>query len=415
MVSARCAAPADAADPGSRAPASAPLHGLRIIDLSRYLPGPLATRILADLGAQVLKIEEPKRGDPTRWTKPQVPGTHTSSLSALLLAGHRSVALDLKQAAEREVLLVLLADADVLVESLRPGTLARLGLDPEALRVRFPRLVLCSISGFGQQGPHAQRVGHDLTYQALAGALASRPVPPAVQVADIAGAWSAATAICAALVRRGESGQGCWIDQALSDAAGHAALTAWAEEVAGAKAVGESLTLTGAAPCYNVYATREGGFFALAALEPRFWRRFCVAVDHAAWIPQQFSRDPEIRRQVAALFAAHNREHWRALFVGHELPGEPVLSLSEAREQAQNALRAMVRAGADGLPRLAYPALLDGQRPRSADAVPALGGDTEATLAAHGMALPRWQRRRWATLVRGWLAGLAGRWSADSD
>lgn len=395
--------------------AAAPLAGVRIVDLSRHLPGPLTTRILADLGARVLKIEEPTTGDPTRAVPPMAgsgaPGdsSTTGALAALLLAGHRSVGLDLKQEAGRDALLVLLEDADVLVESLRPGTLARLGLDPEILRARFRRLVIASISGFGQHGPHASRAGHDLTYQALAGSLASVPAAPAVPVADVTGAWSAATAITAALLRRGSTGDGCWIDQALADAAGHAALTGWAEETGGSKAVGEGLSLTGGIPCYKVYPTADGGYFALACLEPKFWRRFCTLVDHPQWIPRQLSSQPAFHQQVAELVASRSRQAWSAFFADHDLPGEAVLSLAEAREHPQIAHRAVTRLADDGAPRLAYPALFDGHRPQSADTVPALGEHTEAVLTAHGIPLPKPPSASLRTRARRWLTGLAGK------
>lgn len=368
---------AQPASAGGGSPAAAPLAGIRVVDLSRHLPGPFVTRILGDLGAAVLKVEEPRLGDPTRLAPPIIDGT--GSLARLLLAGHASVALDLKQATSVGALRALLEAADVLVESFRPGTLARLGLDPMDLRQRFPRLVIVSISGYGQDGPQASRAGHDLTYQALAGSLAARPVAPAVQVADIAGAWSAATAICAALVRRASTGDGCWIDQALTDAATHAAVTVWAAEAEGPKAIGEGLPLTGGAPCYDVYAAKGGGYFALACLEPKFWQRFCAAVDRRSWSLRQFSTDVRFRQQVRDLLASRTREEWAALCAEHDLPGEPLLSLSEARVHPQNALRAVVTE-AEGGHRLHYPARFDGQSPLPAGPVPTLGEDTDSVL-----------------------------------
>ncbi|HSL81199.1 MAG TPA: CaiB/BaiF CoA-transferase family protein, partial [Thermoanaerobaculia bacterium] len=170
---------------------SDPLRGILVVDLSRHLPGPLAAQLLASLGARVVKVEEPRAGDPVRLAPPVVrtgPRTGTgptSSLAALLLSGVESVALDLKRPGGREVLERLLERADVLLETFRPGTLARLGFPPEELRERFPRLVVCSLSGWGEDGPYAARAGHDLTYQALAGALAPTAATPAYPVTSI--------------------------------------------------------------------------------------------------------------------------------------------------------------------------------------------------------------------------------------
>ncbi|MEO8505295.1 MAG: CaiB/BaiF CoA-transferase family protein, partial [Acidobacteriota bacterium] len=198
-----------------------PLSDLLVVDLSRYLPGPYASRLLRDLGARVIKVEEPLDGDPVRAAPPLTHqgGEPGSALAELLLAGIESVALDLKKSGGRDVLLALLERADVLLESFRPGTLARFDLAPEVLRQRLPRLIICSISGYGQDGPQAPRSGHDLTYQALSGLLASTAHMPSAPVADLVGAWSAATSILAALHERDRTGEGVWIDAALYDAA----------------------------------------------------------------------------------------------------------------------------------------------------------------------------------------------------
>lgn len=362
-------------------PAHRPLEGVLVADLSRYLPGPLVTRLLADLGARVIKIEEPTVGDPSRQAPPLV--GKRSSLSALLLGGHRSVALDLRREEARRVLEELLEEADVMVETFRPGVLGRWGMAPPALRQRHPRLVICSVSGWGQKGPHAHRAGHDLGYQAVAGSLAGGRGMPATQVADVVGAWSAALAIAAALFRRRKGGEGCWIDQALLDAAGHANITAWAAEAGGEKDVGEPLPLTGALPCYDLYPTSDGGQVAMAALEPRFWQRFCEAVGRKDLVRRQFSSDPAVRREVAELMASRSRGEWASVFAEHDLPAEPVLSAAEARVHPQVEARGMFSKAADDLRRLAYPALIDGERPQSVDQdVPTLGAHTDELVEA---------------------------------
>ncbi len=379
-----------------------PLAGLLVVDLSRYLPGPLTTRLLADLGARVIKLEEPKLGDPVRQAIPQKRGQ--SSLAALLLSGHESLALDLKNPRAAQVVEELLPHADVLVESFRPGTLERLGLAPRRLRQRFPRLVICSLTGWGQDGPRAHRAGHDLTYQAIAGSLAATGSMPAVQVADLVGAWSAVTAILAALYNRQRSGAGCWIDQALLDAAGHANLTAWASEADGPKAVAEALPLTGALPCYDLYPTRDGGLLALGALEPRFWQRFCRAVERRDLLHLQYSRRPENRHAIAELIRSRNRQEWAELMAEHDLPVDPVLSAAEALAEPQVAHRDLVRRGPDQQLRAGFPALFNDRRPRGGEVVPRLGEHSRNLVEEFGLSAARSRRQRRA-------AGLGRRFS----
>ncbi len=266
-------------------PAAAPLRGVRVIDLSRYLPGPLVSRLLADLGAEVIKVEEPSLGDPARLAPPLVDGR--GSLAALLLSGHRSIALDLKKDAAREVLEDLLLGADVLVESFRPGGLGGLGLPPERLRELFPGLVVCAVTGFGQEGPHAHRAGHDLTYQAVAG--------------------------LARLGRRHAFGAGGRHRRRLERRPGGDRRAPppprdrrrllhrpgpgrrrrpRRDHLVGGRSRrsqgrGEPLPLTGASPCYDLYRTRDDRTLALAALEPKFWATLCNALGEKELVRQQ--------------------------------------------------------------------------------------------------------------------------------
>ena len=363
-----------------------PLAGITVLDLSRLLPGPLTAHLLADLGARVIKVEEPRMGDPVRYAPPVV--DDTSSLAALLLSGTESIALDLKRPAAREVLGPLLERADVLLDTFRPGTLARLlNATPEELTQRHPRLVQCSLSGWGSTGPQAPRAGHDLTYQALAGTLGAiegTAAAPPVPVADLVGAWSAVTAILAALVERGRTGRGTVIDASLFDAAVHANLTNWAEEAGGARGVGEALPLTGELPCYRLYETADGRWVALAALEPRFWKRFCRAVGRKDLEAKHLSTGTDARREVAELIRSRTRDEWQELFEEEDLPAEPVLSAAEARRHPQTEARGVLFEEM-GMPRVAFPVRLDGERPRAQRRFPKLGEHTETLLAELGL------------------------------
>lgn len=369
---------------------------MRVLDLSRHLPGPLAAHLLADLGARIVKVEEPAAGDPLRRAPPGSDGFGTTgALGAMLLAGVESVALDLKRPAALEVLGSLLARSDVLLETFRPGTLGRFGLAPEVLRERHPRLVVCSLSGWGQTGPYAARAGHDLTYQAVAGALASvAPAGlPGLPFADLAGAWSAVASILAALYEREKTGLGTHVDASLFDAALHSNLTGWAAEAGGPKRVGEPLPLTGALPCYGVYVTADGGWLAVAALEPHFWERLCNAVGRPGLAGAQYARSRRARRRVAELVAGRTRGQWEELLARQDVSVEPVLSAAEARAHPQARDRAVLGEGPDGLPRVGFPARFDGARPRAGEKVPGIGEHTEAVLGELGISLSRRQRQ----------------------
>ncbi len=404
------AEPSEASEPVGTGGGSGPLAGLLIADFSRHLPGPLAARLLADLGARVVKVEEPRTGDPVRSTPPLSRGT--SALSAMLLAGVESVALDLKQPSGRDVADRLIARADVLLETFRPGTFARLGWTHEELKRRFPRLIVCSLSGWGQDGPGAPRAGHDLTYQAAAGLLAplvatpvGTPSLPPAPIADLAGAWSVVSAILAAVIQRERTGRGTVIDASLFDAALHSNLLGWAAESGGAKAVGEPLALTGELPCYATYETADRKRVALALLEPHFWHRFCHAAERPDLAGSHLQRGAGFRRKLERLMRQRTRAQWTELFLAHDLPAGPVLAAAEARASPQAQARGVVRNGAEGLPRLAFPARFDGHRPVAAERLPFLGEATEALLEELGApeALQsRWRRRK---------AGVGASWS----
>jgi crotonobetainyl-CoA:carnitine CoA-transferase CaiB-like acyl-CoA transferase len=318
-----------------------PLAGVRVLDLTRLLPGPFATMVLADLGADVIKVEEPGEGD---WLRnlPPLAGEASGAFHALN-RNKRSLVLDLRRAEGAAAFLRLARSADAVIESFRPGVMDRLGIGWEALRRENPRLVLCSISGYGQDGPYAQRAGHDLGYCALAGVIAAigtpdAPVAPGVQVADVAGgAWPAAAGILAALVGRTARGEGAHVDVSMTEGA-LALLTlplgiAWSRGTPIAR--GREL-LGGGAAYYAVYRTKDGRFVTLAALEPRFFAAFCEGVGRPDLVVRQLAEPQDaLRAELAAIFAARTRDEWAAFAAAHDACVAPVLEGDEPRADPQ--------------------------------------------------------------------------------
>jgi len=317
-----------------------PLHGVTILDLTRLLPGGFCTLILADLGADVLKIEEPGRGDYLRAFPPL--GKTQSALFTALNRGKRSLTLNLKTPEGRALLLDLARRADVLVESYRPGVLARLGLGYDLLHGVNQRLVICSISGYGQGGPLRDRVGHDLNYLGYAGALplfaprgGDRPIVPGMQIADIgAGALPAAIGILAALLERERSGRGQVLDISMTDGVLHwLAVYAAQQWATGAVPDGGRGPLSGGYACYSVYTTADGRALTVAAVEPHFWANLCRMLGHEQYIALQYAAWPEQQQIFATfdgLFSARTLDQWLAFFGDAEVCVGPVLALGEA-------------------------------------------------------------------------------------
>ena len=347
------------------------LRGTRVLDLSQYLPGPYAAQILADLGAEVVKLEPPA-GDPMRALGP-LDSDGLSAFYKLINAGKRVIRLDLKSDDGRAAFERLVAAADVLIESFRPGALARLGLGPEALKALNPRLVHCALSGFGQTGPYAEKAGHDITYMALGGGLATsgpaeRPVMAHPPTADYASGQQAALATLAALLRRGRSGQGAFLDLSIMES-----VLAWqpltltgARRPDWAPTRGQAL-LNGGAACYQVYETADGRFVALGALEAKFWANFCRAVGRDDWVERQNGILPQsdLIGEVSDLFASQPLAHWEGLLAGVDCCFQVVLEPMEVPAHPQVAARGLVRASDDDwLVEVLFPALLDGVPPQ---------------------------------------------------
>ncbi len=314
-----------------------PLVHTRLLDLSRLLPGPYATIILASLGAEVIKIETPLLGDYARQAPPEFGG---DAMFHMLNRGKKSLALNYRNQQGRVIFLKLASTADIIVETFKPGSMDKWGLGYDAAKAINPRIIYCAISGYGQGGPLRNRVGHDLNYIALGGLLGltgaagGPPIPPAVQTADLAGATHAVIAILAALLQRAQTGEGAYLDIAMLDA-----VTQWVLPTAGAIALGGGdpqrgrMPLTGGAACNAVYETADDRHLTLAALEPPFWNDFCAAVARSDLIPRAF--DETAIPEVAAIFRGQDLTFWLDKFRGMEVPLEPVLTLGESRAHPQ--------------------------------------------------------------------------------
>ncbi|MCC7016742.1 MAG: CoA transferase [Rhodospirillales bacterium] len=355
------------------------LAGVRVIDLGQYLPGPGAAQILADLGADVLKVEQPS-GDPLRALDP-VTGRSVEGISpyyAAVNAGKRVLRLDLKSDAGKRAFERLAHQADALIESFRPGALAKLGLGAERLRALNPRLVHVALSGYGQTGPLAQQAGHDLNYLAFAGALAaSGPfASPAIAfppVADHASAMHAALCALGGLQGRARTGRGTFVDVSLAESV--LAWQSWGLTAAGFGAAPsrEAAMLNGGAAYYRVYRTRDGKFISLGAIEKPFWRNFCEAAGRPEWIPRHADPLPQtgLIAEVAALVAAASRAEWDRRLGGVDCCYQAVLDYGEIADRPHVAARGLVRrVPADsetGVPahvEAAFAAIVDGNTPR---------------------------------------------------
>lgn len=368
------------------------LRGARILDLSRLLPGPYATLLLADLGAEVIKIEEPGAGDPLRLTPPFI--GNWGAYFAALNRNKQSVILDLKTPTGREIFFKMATHADALLETFRPGVMERLGIDYDAVRRLNPKIVYCSLTGYGQTGPYRDRAGHDLNYVAVAGLLSLRgsekPEIPGTPIADLSGGMAAALMILAALQRRERDGQGAYIDLSMTDVVFSWLAIHLAQLQATETAPRPSeAVLLGAFPCYAIYETADGKYVTVAALEPKFWKNLCVALDCTDHIPHQFNSEmrEEIFVGMRAIFKTKHRKEWLELLGSREVPIAPVNDLAEALADPQIAERHLVRQfspGAGELMQVAFPAKFKGLNENSDQPPPGLGQHTREVLQSLG-------------------------------
>ncbi|MCU0587822.1 MAG: CoA transferase [Syntrophobacteraceae bacterium] len=327
------------------------LDGIKVLDLSRLLPGPFCSMLMADLGADVIKVEDPGVGDYIRWWPPKI--GKNSGFHVVLNRNKRSLTLNLKSPEGRDIFLKLARDADVVLEGFRPGVMKKLGLDYPVLKTVNPGIVCCAISGYGQEGDRARKAGHDINYLALNGVLShsgrsGRPTVPGVQIADLGGGGLlAAFSILAALLARQRTGEGQFVDISMTDGAMAWNCLRWGQFIADGRtpSPGDDFLNHGYA-CYNVYETKDGRFMALGALEPQFWKAFCQAMEQPRWDrPDYFDPGPHqaaLEAEIQAAFKDRDQAEWVEILGKYDCCCEPVLSLAEAMDDGALRARGMV-------------------------------------------------------------------------
>ncbi|MFP5441303.1 MAG: CaiB/BaiF CoA transferase family protein [Gammaproteobacteria bacterium] len=328
-----------------------PLSSLKVLDFSALLPGPFGTMVLADMGADVVRLESPTRPDMVRALPPMQDGV--SACHAYLNRSKKSLAVDLKKPEGVELVKKLVQQYDIVVEQFRPGVMDRLGVGYEALRAANPKIIYCSITGYGQDGPYKDRAGHDMNYLSIAGITgyngrkASGPGPINVQVADVAGgSYHAVMGILAAVIHRQQTGEGQYIDISMTDAAfSMHALTAPPALVAGEQPGLEATQLNGGS-FYDCYETKDGRYFSVGGLEPQFFVQFCAAIGKPELSTRGLVLVPEIvaevKREIAGAMKQKTYAEWAAVFAAIDSCTEPVLTFAEACEHPQIKARNML-------------------------------------------------------------------------
>jgi alpha-methylacyl-CoA racemase len=322
----------------------APLGGIRVIDLTRLLPGPLGTQYLADMGAEVIKVEHPDGGDYARAALDEAPGeaapgeaVKTSAFFQAVNRSKHSVTLDLTDAGQRQKLFDLVRDADVLVESFRPGVAARLGFGYPEMSAINPGLIYVSITGYGQSGTLSGKAGHDLNYLGYSGLLDQLrdrhgdPVIPGVQIADVfGGSLHGVVAVLTGLVSRQQSGRGRYIDVAMTECCKSLNIGPMT------MSRGPGSLLDGGFACYQIYRTSDNQHLTIGAAEPKFWHNLCAVLARPDLELHQFDvgRQPWLKAELAALFAEHTLAQWCARLAEADCCFGPVLSVAEAMQDA---------------------------------------------------------------------------------
>jgi crotonobetainyl-CoA:carnitine CoA-transferase CaiB-like acyl-CoA transferase len=325
------------------------LKGYRILDLTQRLPGPLCSLILGDMGMDVIKIEEPGKGDFCRHLPPFY--NKEGALFLFLNRNKRSITLDLKSPEGREIFLKMAATADVVLEGFKPGLMKSLMLDYDEVTKANPAVIYCSLSGYGQNGPYKDRAGHDINYNALAGILSMTanefgPCIPGILLADVAGGLAAVIAILMGLLHREKSGRGQYIDVSMFDVLfSWFSLTNLAESIAlGRSLTSGETTFTGKLACYQVYQTKDNHFVTLGALEQKFWEQFCATVGRGdlrdGYLEEE--RQAYLKNELRQMFASKEKDEWMNLFAGKDFCFEPVKSVKESLSDIQVRARKLI-------------------------------------------------------------------------
>lgn len=372
------------------------LSGVRVLDLSLQLPGPFCTMMMADYGADVVKIDEPSPRARNPFAA-EDPGT--GPLDRYLNRGKKSVTLNLKSAEGQEIFRKMAATADVVVEGFRPGVVKRLGVDYETLSAANPGLVYCSISGYGQTGPMRDVAGHDVNYLSYAGVLglSGRPEDPPtllpVQVGDVyGGSMMALSGILMVLLSRQRTGKGAWIDISMTDGS-VASLAIPASNLLGGGIPQErgALPLAGMLPCYDAYRCADGGYVSLGGLEPWFWKKLVTRLGREDFDELQYAAGESaegVRRDLQAIFLGKTRDEWIRLFEGEDVCISPVLSLDEAMSHPNTVARRMVVDVGSPLggtePQLGLPIKIAGEEERAPGRAPRLGEHDDPVLEELG-------------------------------
>lgn len=362
-----------------------PLDGIRVLDLTRLLPGGVATMMLADLGADVIKIEDPAGGDYARWMPPHIDGQ--SVFFRMNNRSKRSMILNLKDKQGVEVFKSLVKTSDVVIEGFRPGVMARLGCDYDTLTAINPKLIYAALSGWGIDGPYADKSGHDLNYVSIAGLTGAMQTPQVMggQVADIGGAYIVVAGILAALLRRERTGDGAFVDTSLSESALPFMLYNWVEALS--LHTGEGLGgLTGGLACYRIYTSRDNQPVALAALEEKFWTNFCTAVERPDLISgyQKPQRQRYLVVELQEIFATRTAAEWHTALADADCCFSLVNMADEVGNDPHYQAREMLGRFDDGTAWMRSPVRVSSSEPPIENTIPEYGAHTREILAENG-------------------------------
>ncbi|MGY8871017.1 MAG: CaiB/BaiF CoA transferase family protein [Pseudomonadales bacterium] len=362
-----------------------PLDGLKVLDFSTLLPGPYATMLIADMGADVLRIESPSRPDLARLMEPQIGGQ--SAAFEYLNRGKRSLAINLKKNQSLEIIHALLADYDIVVEQFRPGVMSRLGLGYEQLSKINPSVIYCSITGYGQTGPYRDRAGHDINYLALSGISASSgkksvgPLLSGVQIADVAaGSQPAVMAILAAVIQRSNTGKGQHIDIAMSDQCMALQPLMMPSVINGQDCINAEDHFLNGAGLYDYYATADNRYMAVGSLEPQFRKVLVEALGHPEWMS---SDDVSLKAKLSEIFVQETQAFWRERFADLDACVEPVLAMDEALVHPHAVARQLISENPHGVKQVKPTPSLVGMSTSSVESAPLCGQNNQEIL--HGL------------------------------